>query len=242
MNTISFKLIDWEALSPGLTDLDKWKTWAELDMTWPEDPPAAPANLIPPMMRRRTSSLSKLALQTALSLTQDKDIDYIIFASRHGELTRSIPLIEETLQGESPSPTIFSQSVHNTASGLFTIAAKRPVPAVSLASGANTLHSALIEAAAYLAEFPSHTVLVVDFDEPLPEPFRDFDHGKYHGYALGLLLTGGNDYQLSWEPQKAPMSPIHPQTLTVISQLVGNESAWTIATGSQLWHWQRSIT
>ncbi|RWX56159.1 beta-ketoacyl synthase chain length factor [Photobacterium chitinilyticum] len=240
MNSISFKLNNWVALSPGLTDIDSWKTWAELEMTWPENPQAIPANLIPPMMRRRTSSLSKLALQTALTLTEGKDIDYIVFASRHGELTRSIPLIEKTLQGEDVSPTIFSQSVHNTAAGLFTIAAKRPVPAVSLASGPNTLHSALIEAAAYLGECPHHQVLVVDFDEPLPEPFRDFDHGQYQGYALGMLLTGGDEYQLQWEPHTNPVQPSVPNSLHVIRQLVSDATSWTIASGSQCWHWQRS--
>lgn len=241
MNTISFKLIDWLALSPGLTDTDSWKTWADLDMTWPENAQAVPAHLIPTMMRRRTSSLSKLALQTALSLTEEQQVDYIVFASRHGELTRTTTLIKNILQGEDASPTLFSQTVHNTAAGLFTIAAKRPTPVTSLASGPNTLHSALIEAAAYLAEYPQHQVLVVDFDEPLPEPYRDFDHGQYRGYALGMRLTSGTDYQITWEanPELAPLSC--PPTLEVIKQLVGNAKAWTLPTNRQLWHWQRAL-
>ncbi|WP_299022492.1 beta-ketoacyl synthase chain length factor [uncultured Photobacterium sp.] len=239
MNTIRFNLVDWLALSPGLTDRDNWMTWASLDMTWPENPEPVPANLIPSMMRRRTSSQSKLALQTAISLTQDKEIDYIIFASRHGELNRLTTLQENILQGEDASPTLFSQTVHNTAAGLFTIATKRPTPVTSLASGQNTLHNALIEASAYLSETPESKVLVVDFDEPLPERYSQFDQGNYQGYALGLLLTSGSDYQISWERNTEPKEQSAPFTLEVIRQFVGNENQWTISTTQQCWHWQR---
>ena len=239
MPQITFNLNKWQALSPGLADLDRWKTWAELDMTWPQNPNAAPADLIPAMMRRRTSSLSKLALQTAISLTEDQNIDYIIFSSRHGELTRTVKLLEALLQGEEASPTMFSQTVHNTAAGLFTIATKRATPVTSLASGENTFHCALIEAAAYLSEHPGHQVLLVDFDEPLPAPYSDFDHGTYQGYALGMLLTGGTDYQLSWESRPYPAPSPNPQTLTVIRHLAQETPAWSLGTEHRCWHWQR---
>ncbi|WP_064606972.1 beta-ketoacyl synthase chain length factor [Photobacterium sp. J15] len=239
MNSICFKLVDWLALSPGLTDHDKWMTWAALDMIWPENPDPVPANLIPPMMRRRTSSQSKLALQTAISLTQEQDIDYIIFSSRHGELNRFTSLLESILQGEDASPTLFSQTVHNTAAGLFTIATKRPTPVTSMAAGHDTLHNALVEAAAYLSDNPEHTVLVVDFDEPLPERYSRFDQGNYKGYALGMVLTGGDSYQLTREPNNTPAEPTFPISFEVIRQLVSTEEKWTISTERNHWYWHR---
>lgn len=241
MNTFSFTLLDWLALSPGLTDAHQWQQWAQQDMRWPEDPTPVPANLIPPMMRRRTSPLSKIALQAALSLAKDQPIDYIVFASRHGELARTTALIESILQGEEASPTHFAQTVHNTAAGLFTIAANRPVPVTSIAAGRDTLHNALLDAAAYLAEFPDHRVLLVDFDAPLPEPFQSFDQGQYQSYALAMLLTGGEDYQIRWETPSSPEPETGPATLELIRQLLSNQHHWQLTTDRHRWIWQRSV-
>lgn len=262
MNSVHFNLLNWQALSPGLIDQAAWVTWADNHQIWPETLMPVPCDLIPPMMRRRMSSLSKLAMQTALSLTQqspDQNIDYIVFSSRHGELTRTANLLQDILNGEDASPTAFSQSVHNTAAGLLTIATKKAIPVASIGAGENTLHSALIEAAAYLANYPDHNVLVVDFDEPLPAPYQQFDVGDYQGYALGMVLTGGHDYQLSWvsgpkqtaarSPQapcsKEPLSkqqrseePL-PQALDVIAHLLSQNNTWTVATRRTHWHWKR---
>ncbi|MGF1759100.1 beta-ketoacyl synthase chain length factor [Photobacterium sagamiensis] len=262
MNSVHFNIINWQALSPGLIDQAAWATWADNHQIWPETRVPVPSNLIPAMMRRRMSSLSKLAMQTAISLTQqtpDQDIDYIVFSSRHGELTRTVKLLQDILNGEDASPTAFSQSVHNTAAGLFTIATRKAIPVASIGAGENTLHSALIEAAAYLAEYPNHNVLVVDFDEPLPIPYQQFDVGHYQGYALGMVLTGGDNYQLSWEPGSrqtvagSPQEPLSkqllskapspeeqlPQSLDVIANLLSNHNTWTIAARRIHWHWKR---
>ncbi|PSW06876.1 beta-ketoacyl synthase chain length factor [Photobacterium lipolyticum] len=257
MNSVHFNIINWQALSPGLIDQAAWATWADNHQIWPETLVPVPSNLIPAVMRRRMSSLSKLAMQTAISLTQqipDRDIDYIVFSSRHGELTRTVKLLQDILNGEDASPTAFSQSVHNTAAGLYTISTRKAIPVASIGAGENTLHSALIEAAAYLAEYPSHNVLVVDFDEPLPSPYLQFDVGHYQGYALGMVLTGGDAYQLSWEPGsnqtavRPPQAPFSkeklskeqlPQSLDVIANLLSKNNTWSIAARRTHWHWKR---
>ncbi|UXI03417.1 beta-ketoacyl synthase chain length factor [Photobacterium sp. TY1-4] len=239
MNTFSFTLLDWLALSPGLTDTRQWQEWAQQDMRWPEDPAPVPANLIPPMMRRRTSQLSKLALQAALTLTQDQPVDYIVFASRHGELARTIALIESIQQGEEASPTNFAQTVHNTAAGLFTIAANRPVPVTAIAAGQDTLHNAFVDAAAYLAEHPDHRVLLVDYDAPLPSQFQSFDAGNYQSYALAMLLTGGEHYRVHWDTPTAPEPEEGPITLKFIKHLLSNQHQWQLTTDRHCWSWQR---
>jgi len=253
MNSVHFNVINWLALSPGLTDSSAWTTWSN-DKQWPEHCDAVPATLIPAMMRRRMSSLSKLAMQAAMSLvnTHDTQVDYIVFASRHGELTRTVKLMHDILTGEDASPTAFSQSVHNTASGLYTIATKQAIPVTSLGACENTLHAALIEVAAYLVEHPSHTVLLVDFDEPLPAPYQRFDAPNYQGYAFGMLLTGGNDVELAWEPQLSSHGSSNtdralieaskqafPQSLDVLAHWVKSGSSWTIDSARARWHWKR---
>jgi hypothetical protein len=154
------------------------------------------------------SFLSKLAVQNALMLTGDVEPDYIIFSSRHGELVRTASLLQDILRGEDASPTVFSQSVHNTAASHYTIISKKPVPVTSIGAGENSLGAALIEAGAYLALQPEHTILVVDFDDPLPEPYDQLLQVSHPGYALGLLLTGGDALQISIKPpnQEEPVA------------------------------------
>nr|WP_322784239.1 beta-ketoacyl synthase chain length factor [Photobacterium obscurum] len=207
---------------------------------WPDTLAPVPVTDIPPMLRRRMSSLSKLAIQTAISLAKHNEIDFIIFSSRHGELHRTAKLLSEILQGEDASPIAFSQSVHNTAAGLFTIAVKKEIPVTSLAAGEHSLHSALIEASAYLAENPQHRILVVDFDEPLPQPYEAFDVKAHHGFALGMVVTSGRQYQLCWQAERGTedVSSKLPQTLDVIANLVRGHHSWTIAGQRTHWHWK----
>ncbi len=77
------------------------------------------------------SEVSKLAVQVAMDITVEENIDYIIFTSQHGELKTTLELLVSCAKGEPLSPTAFSQSVHNTASGLFTITTKRETPSTS---------------------------------------------------------------------------------------------------------------
>ncbi|MBB1314304.1 MULTISPECIES: beta-ketoacyl synthase chain length factor [Aliivibrio] len=234
----NFNIIDWHAISTGLENRSDWLLWSESDFTWPEDG-KIPVDKIPAMARRRMSSLSKLAVQTALTLSEHNSIDYLVFASRHGELTRTTTLLEDILKGEDASPMAFSQSVHNTASGLFTISAKKPIPVTSIAAGENTFHSALVEAAAYLYENPDHNVLVVDFDEPTSSHYKEFETDTYQGYALGLILSSGQDISIAWNNKPSISSSSLPHGLQCIANLVGSKDKWNVDSKSTQWTWTR---
>ncbi|MCF1431121.1 MAG: beta-ketoacyl synthase chain length factor [Shewanella sp.] len=183
------------------------------------------------------SSLSKMAVQTALSLTRELRPDFVIFSSRHSELPRTVLLVEAILKGEDASPMAFSQSVHNTASGLYTIAAGHAVPVTSVSAGEDSLHAGMIEAVAYLACHPQHTVLLVDFDEPTPEPYDRFENQPHQGYALGLLLNVGDDIQI--EQLAAQTLDPRPQALCVIDSLSKQLTNWTVNGRRHAWRWQR---
>lgn len=191
---ISFHLDAWSAKSNGLHTISDWQDWYHTGNCPSEG--TLEVNRIPAMMRRRMSTLSKLAVQCALELMEEQRIDYIVFSSRHGELRRSSELIKTIVSGDDASPMAFSQSVHNTAAGLTTIAAKKAIPVTSIAASDNTFNSALIEAWSYLEENPEHRVLVVDFDEPLPEIYQQFKDQEFCGYSLGLVLSRGNSMQV----------------------------------------------
>lgn len=239
MSSINFNIDKWIALSPGLLSTEEWLNWSKNDHTWPSEPSPAPVNLIKPMMRRRMSSLSKLALQAALQVSEDQDIDYIIFSSRHGELTRTAKLIEDIMAGQDASPMAFSQSVHNTAAGLFTISANRATPVTSLAAVESSLHHALIEASIYLQENPNSAVLLVDFDEPLPVPYQQYEQLTYQGYAFAAILTAGDQLQLSWCKNRLPVSESLPQSFNVIDFLLNENQQKSIIDHRFKWIWTR---
>ncbi|MFT6925895.1 MAG: 3-oxoacyl-(acyl-carrier-protein) synthase [Psychromonas sp.] len=240
MNSINISITDWSALSPGLIERGDWLKWSKNNKHWPPTLAAAPDFLIPPMMRRRMSSLSKLALQCALQVSAQQKIDYIVFSSRHGELTRTVKLIEDIINGGDASPIFFSQSVHNTAAGLFTIAAKRATPATSLAAAENSLHYAVIEAGTYLQENPQDTVLLVNFDQPLPAPYQQFETNSYKGFALAMLLTTGDQLQLSWSKNRDSVSAEYPQAFDFIEYLLNNEKHTSISSKRTNWIWAKN--
>lgn len=239
MAEANFNIIDWHANSAGLETKDAWGQWIQSDFSWPEKSSVA-VDKIPAMARRRMSTLSKLAVQNALVLAEEQSIDYLVFSSRHGELTRTAALLQDIINGDDASPMAFSQSVHNTAAGLFTITAKQPIPVTSIAAGVNTFHSAIVEAAAYLSENPLKKVLIIDFDEPLPECYEEYETQTYQGYALGLILGAGNQFSLQWGAGGACQNTELPHALQFISYLLGGKSEWELEGITTQWKWTRS--
>ncbi|NNM58892.1 MAG: hypothetical protein HKM04_03675 [Legionellales bacterium] len=125
-------------------------------------------SLIPSTFRRRCSQASKIALSVAMQAIKSQSIDYAIFCSQHGEISHTLALLEQISQEEALSPTWFSQSVHNTASGLFTLCQHMTQSVTSIAAGKNTFLAGMIEGLTWLQLNPEKTILIVQFDEALP--------------------------------------------------------------------------
>lgn len=245
MNAIQFNIQQLYALSAGLEKPEDWAAWFEQKQT-----PASleiPTQAIPAMMRRRMSNLSKLAVQVAALLSKSESIDFIVFSSQHGELPRTITLLLDILAGRDASPTAFSMSVHNTASGLFTIATQNAVPATSIAGGADSFHYAFIEAAAYLAQYPNNTVLVVHFDAPLPPPYCVFENVQTPPYALGLVLRAGCDLQMSFQAVSDKVSPSdlsknrYPHALQWYAHWLDEKDHFSITSTQKKWCWEKYV-
>lgn len=115
-----------------------------------------------------------------------------IFASRHGELHRTIGLLDNLIEQEPLSPTAFSQSVHNTASGIYSILRKYQSPSTSIVAGEETLFQALIEAYGQLHEDPSPLLLVFG-DEPVPEKYVQFTSEIELPISMAFILTLASD-------------------------------------------------
>jgi hypothetical protein len=222
---------------PGIAELSEWRAWAagERPISCAKENPSV--DFIPAMQRRRLSRLSRFALAAAQSCAGDQTLP-TVFASRHGEIHRTVGLLKDLARQEPLSPMAFSLSVHNTASGLYSIATGNTAPSTAIAAGADTLPMAIIEA---IGQLQYHErVLLVYAEEPLPEDYRAF---ATHCVPLGLaLLLGRSD--TAHAPQ-LHLSMDRTASNTVIEHNTLSWLRWLIANAGELqtrgerfaWHW-----
>lgn len=121
-------ILRWSFWSPETRDPAEWRN-APAGTALP-----VPDDAIPKTHRRRMSTLSKMAVQTALEVTESERPDFLVFCSQHGELSRTRELLTSIVERTELSPTSFSQSVHNASAGLYTIVTSSGAPATSLAA------------------------------------------------------------------------------------------------------------
>ncbi len=228
----------WSFWSPESSDPAGWvRHWQTTGAEHLSGDPDASA--IPAMQRRRMSRLSRMALAAALDAISGETVDYSIFCSQHGEIVRTSALLLSITQGIELSPTAFAQSVHNTASGLFTVIAKTNAPSSSIASGANTFAYGWMDAQAYLAENPSHRVLLVDFDEMIPDEYQPYSNQVISDHALALVLrvaeTGGVGVICTppGEDQRLPQGPLF------LAWQQSDAATLSLTTEGQGWRWDR---
>ncbi|HZZ04592.1 beta-ketoacyl synthase chain length factor [Paraburkholderia sp.] len=157
--------------------------------SWPAAATAAPdIGFIEPIVRRRLSTLSRVALKVAHDCVAQDEVR-VVFASRHGELRRTTDILRTISAGEPVSPTAFSLSVLNAMTGVFGIARGDRSAASAISAGAETLGYALLEAYAQYATQPGSPVLLVYADEPADPAFGTIED-EVQGGAIALLLNG----------------------------------------------------
>jgi len=157
--------------------------------SWPAAASAAPdIGFIEPIVRRRLSTLSKVALKVAHDCVAQDEVR-VVFASRHGELRRTTDILRTISAGEPVSPTAFSLSVLNAMTGVFGIARGDRSAASAISAGAETLGYALLEAYAQYATQPGSPVLLVYADEPADPAYGTIED-EVQGGAIAILLNG----------------------------------------------------
>jgi len=228
----------WSFWSPEADDPSAWLNyWQRPDAEPADEPP--PAELIPPMQRRRTSRLTKMALATALKVAADESLDYTIFCSQHGEIVRTWDILSSINAGTEISPTAFSQSVHNTTSGLFTILTSSNAPSMSMSSGANSFTHGWLEAQAYLAANPGQRVLLADFDELLPPEYRPYNANVNCEHSLAMILRPVRKGGIRLASTTASATNHLPQGPQFLDWLQGNDASLSLTSDGQGWRWER---
>lgn len=143
---------------------------------------------MPPMLRRRTGVLGKMALEVAYQCLAERGGISTVFCSRHGEVSRLNDLLSDLSNGAPLSPTSFGMSVHNAIGGLFSIARGDRANNTALAAGPDSIEHAVIEACGLLAD-GEPLVLLVACDLPLPQPYAAYQDCNEQAHAFAWLMA-----------------------------------------------------
>lgn len=247
-NQIDVSVGKWAAWAPGVETPADWEQWARGERTiGPLD--AKPAvSFVKPLVRRRLSRLSKMSLEVAEACSLDAAAPFYVFCSRFGEYTRTVEALSGLVRGEPISPAMFSQSVHNTSAGHYTINHSDQTPTTTVAAAEATLEAGFLEAWTALDSGKASRALVVYHDEPLPDPFENpypvLDIPIAAAFVVGLPDHGGR-LSLSWSAGSSARTgelagEEHP-VLQVLRLVMGGPERVLVPTRRLSWEWQRHV-
>ncbi|WP_067561977.1 beta-ketoacyl synthase chain length factor [Halofilum ochraceum] len=242
MSRLSFSIEHWAAWAPGVETAAQWTEWSAGTRPIAEEPDRPDVGFLPAMLRRRTSRITKAALWAAHQCGAGENAWPTVFSSRHGELHRSHGLLSELAQDEPLSPNAFSLSVHNTASGLNSIATGNRAPSTALAAGKDTVAAGVIEAVGRL-QAGADRVLLVHADERMPEFYRPWAEERPVVFAFGALLRApvpGAAWSLErYRGDTDEASPESAPGLAFMHILAGGRDRLLMAGERNSWLWGR---
>jgi hypothetical protein len=198
---------------------------------------------VPKMLKRRLSPLAKTVFCAALSCEEELGEFPFVFSSTHGELDKSLKMMQTIEAGEEISPTLFSLSVHNAIAGLFSIAFNNKRETTVLAAGEEGMATAFIEAAGLFQEGESE-VLVVFYDEPLPGFFPSAPYqvtAKTCAVALKLIKEGVGQKVTFRKGSISGDEGEQPLQLPKLIEFLSSQSQkkLQVKTPRHSWHWEK---
>ncbi|MBE5253055.1 beta-ketoacyl synthase chain length factor [Mixta mediterraneensis] len=239
---LAYSLIDWQALAPGLAEREAWQRWAQQPAVIDSSQQIAKPQYLPMMTARRLSAGSRAAVDAGLALLARQRVDAVVFTSRHGELARNLRILTTLAEQQTLSPTDFAMSVHNSAVGSLTIAAKQPLVSTSICAGSDTFQQGLLEVSALL-QAGYRQVMLVDFDGTVPDYYLPWlpETGWNVPYAVALLLAAGDPLQCTTSAKTEPgLQPTPPQSLVFLHNLLAPRKTFTVVGERLNWHWENA--
>jgi hypothetical protein len=179
-------------------DISNLKSWTSVDSDG-----AYELSRLKKMQTRRMTKAARISLDLALLSSEGESIDFIVYASRHGELSLSHDLINSVIAKEIPSPIKFSQSTHNAIAGLYTINTKNVAASTAISSGADSFIMGLISAINFLKSHPSSNVLYVFADAKVPTIYESKLNEPNEDVMLSFVMKSGNSFSIGHNPSGA---------------------------------------
>lgn len=184
-------------LAPGLAGWEAGRAvLAGLCPFQPDKVPEPEATVLPPNERRRSSNCVRWAVHVAQEAITQSGLDPrevpTVFASSGGEMTVFDTLCRALATPERMvSPTLFHQSVHNTAAGYWGIATTGQQLSTALSCYDDSFAAGLLEAAT-LVWVEGCPALLVAYDLAVPAPLSQA-RPITSGFAVALVLAPPSD-------------------------------------------------
>ena len=113
----------------------------------------------------------------------------LVYCSRHGDIERTLSVLLEIADEQTVSPMQFSLAVHNAISGVLSIQQKNRSAISALVADNGGVVPVLLEAAGFIAENRSDSVLCLISDVRLPEIYRDENTPPDFAFAISLIIS-----------------------------------------------------
>lgn len=253
---------NWWAWAPEVEEPAAWRAWARSGNPVPPSSSASQdsvpdVSFLPAMLRRRLSPLSKSAFYVSYKCLNGGSCR-TVFASRHGECDRTVDILRAINRKDAVSPTAFSLSVHNAASGLYTIARKETYASTAIAAGKNTFAAGWLEAASLLDTGEEEQVLLVYYDQPSTEIYSEFDDDPRIPFAVAFLLRRiASPEQTNSDTQSIgltvlPGEPVEPgpelqfgpelQPMSFLRFFLSDNATWLDQRQGSCWGWRKETS
>jgi hypothetical protein len=230
-----FRIDQWCAWAPGLDSADSWHAWCNAPVRLADTAEQPDVSFLAPLQRRRLSRLARMVVHVAWPLAETQPQLPMVFASRHGEVSRNLAILEDMGRNEPLSPTQFSLSVHNAIIGLWSILREDTSEMTALAAEEDGLEIAILEALTLLEE-GAPAVLVCIAEEAQPAPYATFVTDVPFPYALALRLVPGDDWQLQLHQGSGPATS-WPHPLSLLRALCTGNNSLEHNGKSRKWIW-----
>jgi len=158
--------------TPGAPDLEAWLAGGSEGS---DDAPSC--EILPSRLRRATSLIIKIGAEVISQAATQDGVDLstvkLVFGSAYGEFQTAVDQMEmmEGADGRL-SPARFKNSVHNTVTGLLSIALRNRGFGTAVAAGSATFAMSLLEALALLDSEGGEVVVAVADDLPAAPFYR----------------------------------------------------------------------
>ncbi|MCE1115949.1 MULTISPECIES: beta-ketoacyl synthase chain length factor [Pseudomonas] len=235
---ITFDISQWRAWAPGLTSAADWQAWADGAEPVPCAEQAPDVAFLPALQRRRLSHMARMAFAVGWPLAEGHAQLPLVFVSRHGETPRTFSILSELASQQPLSPTQFSLSVHNAMIGLWSIMRGQTCEMTALAAAGDGFEQGAVEAAALLAEGAPAVLLIVTEEQP-PAAYAPCISDVPFAYAVALLLTPGQQWQLCLGPAQTAPAPELPHALAWLHASLSGQQAFSHTWSRRTWNWQR---
>jgi hypothetical protein len=178
----------WRAWAPGVEEPADWAEWSAAPRALDDRGEQPACDFVAPMQRRRLSRLARIVMHAAWPMCADDEQLPFVYASRHGETTRTFAMLDEIGREAPLSPTQFGLSVHNAIAGQWSILRGQRGESVAIAGEADTFEHAIVEASSLLGDGAPAVIVVIAEERPAAAYDGWIDDVPF-SYAVALRVS-----------------------------------------------------